>query len=793
MNSFKNVIAVLGLRRFSPILQRTQVAGGLLKNKKHKALKTRNINPLFGWRSARALAKALFTVVLSLNLCSVTLAQEDFGDPVIYANNTATVYGVVTINGQPAELGDVVGFFVGSELRFKGPVVVSGGKAYVTGLMNAAGGNEVFTFKVYDDSAKAVYPVPDISLTVGPGSTTGPTPLFEIKASSGPGLEDFGDPVIYANNTATVYGVVTINGQPAELGDVVGFFVGSELRFKGPVVVSGGKAYVTGLMNAAGGNEVFTFKVYDDSAKAVYPVPDISLTVGPGSTTGPTPLFEIKASSGPGLEEQLAQMTAARDAAIAERDARPTQATLDAVVVESRAAGQGDVTTDPAKYNLTTSETYDAVVAERDARFVDTDADGLTDIKETELETDPANETTFYLTGAYDDAVASAIVKGRGEVTSNPQNFDLISTSAYAAVEAERDARFADADGDGLTDLKETELQTNPAIETTFYLTGAYDDAVASAIVKGRGEVTSNPQNFNLISTAAFAALEAERDARFADTDGDGLTDAREAELQSSPTEETIFYLKSAYDAAVMSSRVIGRDEVITNPQNFSLISTTAYAELQAERDARFVDADGDGLTDVKEVELQTDPAIETTFYLTGAYDDAVASAIVKGRGEVTANPQNFDLISSTTYEAVVAERDANLVTYTSALADKDEAIATLNGSLTEKDGAIKTLNDSITEKDAAYNALVAASDGDLDSYTAALAEKDGVITTLNESIAKNVVDYQAVVSERDANLVTYTAALADKDEAIATLNGSLTEKDGAIKTLNDSITEKDA
>ncbi|MDC0326498.1 hypothetical protein OAL83_01060, partial [bacterium] len=680
MNSFKNVIAVLGLRRFSPILQRTQVAGGLLKNKKHKALKTRNINPLFGWRSARALAKALFTVVLSLNLCSVTLAQEDFGDPVIYANNTATVYGVVTINGQPAELGDVVGFFVGSELRFKGPVVVSGGKAYVTGLMNAAGGNEVFTFKVYDDSAKAVYPVPDISLTVGPGSTTGPTPLFEIKASSGPGLE-----------------------------------------------------------------------------------------------------------------EQLAQMTAARDAAIAERDARPTQATLDAAVVESRAAGQGDVTTDPAKYNLTTSETYDAVVAERDARFVDTDADGLTDIKETELETDPANETTFYLTGAYDDAVASAIVKGRGEVTSNPQNFDLISTSAYAAVEAERDARFADADGDGLTDLKETELQTNPAIETTFYLTGAYDDAVASAIVKGRGEVTSNPQNFNLISTAAFAALEAERDARFADTDGDGLTDAREAELQSSPTEETIFYLKSAYDAAVMSSRVIGRDEVITNPQNFSLISTTAYAELQAERDARFVDADGDGLTDVKEVELQTDPAIETTFYLTGAYDDAVASAIVKGRGEVTANPQNFDLISSTTYEAVVAERDANLVTYTSALADKDEAIATLNGSLTEKDGAIKTLNDSITEKDAAYNALVAASDGDLDSYTAALATKDGVITTLNESIAKNVVDYQAVVSERDANLAAYTAALADKDEAIATLNGSLTEKDGAIKTLNDSITEKDA
>ena len=139
---------------------------------------TISTNPLVAWPSARALAKALFTVVLSLNLCSVALAQENFGDPVIYPNNSATVYGVVTINGQPAEAGDIVGFFVGTELRFKGPVVISGGAAYVTGLMNAAGGDEAFTFKVYDDRAKLVYPVPGISLTVGPGSTPGPTSFF---------------------------------------------------------------------------------------------------------------------------------------------------------------------------------------------------------------------------------------------------------------------------------------------------------------------------------------------------------------------------------------------------------------------------------------------------------------------------------------------------------------------------------------------------------------------------------------------------------------------------------------
>ncbi|MDG1362527.1 MAG: hypothetical protein P8Q54_03550, partial [Akkermansiaceae bacterium] len=172
--------------------------------------------------------------------------------------------------------------------------------------------------------------------------------------------ENFGDPVIYPNNTAIVYGEVSINGQPAEEGDVVGFFVGTELRFKGPVNVFGGAAYITGLMNAAGGNEVFTFKVYDNSAKLVYAVPGISLTAGPGSTTGPIPLFKIEASSIPGLEEQLAQMTAARDAAIVERDARPTQAA------------------------------YDAIVEERDARFVDTDGDGITDVKEGVLGSDAA-------------------------------------------------------------------------------------------------------------------------------------------------------------------------------------------------------------------------------------------------------------------------------------------------------------------------------------------------------------------------------------------------------------------
>ena len=56
------------------------------------------------------------------------------------------------------------------------------------------------------------------------------------------------------------------------------------------------------------------------------------------------------------LEAELAQMTAERDAAITQRDTRPTQAAYDAAVATARTAGQGDVTGDPASYSLFTED-----------------------------------------------------------------------------------------------------------------------------------------------------------------------------------------------------------------------------------------------------------------------------------------------------------------------------------------------------------------------------------------------------------------------------------------------------
>ena len=289
------------------------------------------------------------------------------------------------------------------------------------------------------------------------------------------------------------------------------------------------------------------------------------------------------------LEIQLA-------AAIAERDARPTQ------------------------------EAYNAVIAERDARFIDADGDGLTDVIEAELQSNAAEVTSFYLAEDYDEAVLSALVQGRNDVTENPQDFDLISSATYEALVAERDANLA-----GYT----AALATKDGVIATL------NDSITQKDVD-------------------YEAVVAERDARFIDTDADGITDVKEIELETDPNVETVFYLDNAeFEIAVASAREAGRNDVILDPLSYGLISGLTYEGVVAERDARFVDTDKDGLTDVKEAELESDKDKLTPFYLQDAYDLGAELARFEGRSDVTNNPNAFSLISDAQYNLVVAQRDA--------------------------------------------------------------------------------------------------------------------------------------
>ena len=488
------------------------------------------------------------------------------------------------------------------------------------------------------------------------------------------------------------------------------------------------------------------------------------------------------------LNETITQKEAAYVTVVGERDARPTLAAYNTAVAESRVAGQSEVTSAPASYNLITQTSYNAVVAERDARptaeqlatveaerdarFVDTDEDGITDVKETQLETDSTEETTFYLQDAYDSAVDASRLAGQGDVTSAPASYSLVTQGAYDAAELAAAAKLAAAAAaaaaaadtaaaklaaaaDELAaasaavelaaaaaaDTADTaELAASAAADTAeLAATAAADTAaaaaaelavavayldslrdqedragVAAAGSKKKAELTAAADDELAAAIAAaelvvaaradasvaaeLAAVAAGADAAAARAELAELAARAElAELAAAAATDTAAGAKlaleaaitdaelaasaaaSAAAAAVATARTAGQGDVTSDPASYSLVTQVSYdtvvAErdarptqvsydaLAAERDARFVDTDEDGLTDVKEIELETNLAVETSFYLQGAYDNAVAASNLlgrqAGRSDVTGNPGSFNLTTVGAYNTVVAERDA--------------------------------------------------------------------------------------------------------------------------------------
>ena len=94
------------------------------------------------------------TVAVTLNVSEQT---GPTWTPVVYPNNSATLYGYVEINSSDATDGDKVGAFVNSECRAVGDVVINAGTAYITLLINLAANGEEVQFRVWDSSADMIY------------------------------------------------------------------------------------------------------------------------------------------------------------------------------------------------------------------------------------------------------------------------------------------------------------------------------------------------------------------------------------------------------------------------------------------------------------------------------------------------------------------------------------------------------------------------------------------------------------------------------------------------------------
>ena len=211
-----------------------------------------------------------------------------------------------------------------------------------------------------------------------------------------------------------------------------------------------------------------------------------------------------------------------------------------------------------------------SVIAERDARPTQDDYDALIAERDENLENYTAN-----------------LAEKDGVITTLSESITE-KDAAYALVVAERDSRFEDTDADGITDIKEIELETDPDVGTVFYLNNTeFETAVASARETGQNDVIIDPLSFGLVLGSTYEAVIAERDARFIDTDKDGLTDLKEAELESDNNELTPFYLQDAYELGIESARFEGRTDVTNNPNAYSLVSDAQYNLVVAERDGR--------------------------------------------------------------------------------------------------------------------------------------------------------------------------------------------------------------
>ncbi|MCF7912336.1 MAG: PKD domain-containing protein [Candidatus Cloacimonetes bacterium] len=81
--------------------------------------------------------------------------DDEVFEPVIYTNSTV-MYGEVTVNGEPAEAGDIVAAFVDGECRGSQEVVLDQELAYVSMLINGDT-TETVTFSVYDASSDMIY------------------------------------------------------------------------------------------------------------------------------------------------------------------------------------------------------------------------------------------------------------------------------------------------------------------------------------------------------------------------------------------------------------------------------------------------------------------------------------------------------------------------------------------------------------------------------------------------------------------------------------------------------------
>lgn len=213
-----------------------------------------------------------------------------FPDTVQYPITPMSIYAQVTIDGEPAQEGDVLAAFsAAGEVRGRVELGAGGRRAFNVYVTTPG---EPITFKVWSHLDGVVYPcVTPLAGEIG-GEKGSPSEPYMIDFGNDP----FGTPVQYPNPPMTIVARVVIKGEPAERGDRVGVFCGSELRAKGAVRVEDGIAKITLAPSVSANGETLTFKVWDASEEELLNASgSIRATIG-GEVGSPSARYLIEVS-----------------------------------------------------------------------------------------------------------------------------------------------------------------------------------------------------------------------------------------------------------------------------------------------------------------------------------------------------------------------------------------------------------------------------------------------------------------------------------------------------------------
>ena len=144
------------------------------------------------------------------------VAGENFGEVTLQPNQNAKILGTLTINDEPAEPGDVLAVYVGEELRGKTYALVFKGTALFNLPIQTTDANESATFMVYDESAKELFEVPGLAITISPGSSLGsfdkPVLINAIGKSASSGGGGSGGTVVFSSEEIDNKGTIDLAG-----------------------------------------------------------------------------------------------------------------------------------------------------------------------------------------------------------------------------------------------------------------------------------------------------------------------------------------------------------------------------------------------------------------------------------------------------------------------------------------------------------------------------------------------------------------------------------------------------